>query len=219
MKKMKERKLFDNLGLKIAAVLLSIALWFYVTSRGQSEIPIDVPLGFVNIPVGLEIANTPVKTVSLYIKGQESVIRSIRPSDARVTLNLTNVKPGENILYITREDIDLPRVVTVTSINPSNVKIMTEKTLSKAVKVIPVVVGHVEKNFFVESISVEPQYMLIEGTQSVIKKINNLKTEPLDITGLTDTIIQNIKLDVRGTTMRAEKSSVKLTVTIGRKKR
>ena len=219
MKKMKERKLFDNLGLKIAAVLLSIALWFYVTSRGQSEIPIDVPLGFVNIPVGLEIANTPVKTVSLYIKGQESVIRSIRPSDARVTLNLTNVKPGENILYITREDIDLPHVVTVTSINPLNVKIMTEKTLSKAVKVIPVVVGHVEKEFFVESISVEPQYMLIEGTRSVIKKINNLKTEPLDITGLTDTIIQDIKLDVRGTTMRAEKSSVKLTVTIGRKKR
>jgi YbbR domain-containing protein len=219
MKKTKDKKLFDNLGLKIAAVLLSIVLWFYVTSRGQSEIPIDVPLEFANIPVGLEIANTPVKTVSLYIKGQERVIRSIKPSDARVTLNLTNAKPGENMFYITREDISLPHVVTVTSINPSSVKVITEKTASKSVKVIPVVVGHVEKDFFVKSITVEPQYILIEGTRSEIKKINNLKTEPFDITGLTDTIIQDIKLDLRGMTMRAEKSSVKLTVTIGRKKR
>lgn len=219
MKPMKKKKLFNNLGLKIAAVLLSIALWFYVTSRGQSEIPLDVPLKFVNIPVGLEIANSPVKTVSLYIKGQERVIRSIKPSDAKVILNLTNAKPGENMFYITREDINLPHVVTVTSINPSSVKIMTEKTVSKAVKVIPVVVGHLEKDFFVKSISVEPQYILIEGTRSEIKKTNNLKTEPLDITGLTDTIIQDIKLDVRGMTMRAEKPSVKLTVTIGRKKR
>ena len=170
MKKTKDKKLFDNLGLKIAAVLLSIVLWFYVTSRGQSEIPIDVPLEFANIPVGLEIANTPVKTVSLYIKGQERVIRSIKPSDARVTLNLTNAKPGENMFYITREDINLPHVVTVTSINPSSVKVITEKTASKSVKVIPVVVGHVEKDFFVKSITVEPQYILIEGTRSEIKK-------------------------------------------------
>jgi len=215
---MKEKKFLDNLGLKIAAVLLSIVLWFYVTSRGQSEVPIDVPLEFINIPVGLEIANTPVKTVSLYIKGQERVIRSIKPSDAKVTLNLINAKTGENMFYITREDINLPHVVTVTSINPSSVKIMTEKTVSKAVKVIPVVVGHVEKDFVVKSISVEPQYILIEGTRSEIKKTNNLKTEPFDITGLTDTIIQDIKLDVRGTTMRAKNASVELTVTIGRKR-
>ncbi len=45
------RKFFlENLGLKTAAVLLSMVLWIFVTSRGQSEISIDVPLEFKNIP-------------------------------------------------------------------------------------------------------------------------------------------------------------------------
>ncbi len=41
---------FENLGLKIAAVLLSVVLWIFVTSRGQSEMSLDVPLEFKNIP-------------------------------------------------------------------------------------------------------------------------------------------------------------------------
>jgi YbbR domain-containing protein len=32
-----KRIFFDNLGLKIASVLLAIVLWIFVTSRGQSE--------------------------------------------------------------------------------------------------------------------------------------------------------------------------------------
>ena len=58
---------FENLGLKIASVLLAIVMWIFVTSRGQSEMSIDVPLEFKNIPAGIELVSYNVKTVSLNI--------------------------------------------------------------------------------------------------------------------------------------------------------
>ena len=48
------KKLFlENIGLKIASVLLSIFLWVFVTSRGLSEMSLDIPLEFKNVPAGL----------------------------------------------------------------------------------------------------------------------------------------------------------------------
>ena len=39
-----KKHFFENLGFKIVSVLLAVMLWFFVTSRGQSEMSIDVPL-------------------------------------------------------------------------------------------------------------------------------------------------------------------------------
>src|SRR5512142_467321 len=97
----------DNLGHKIAAFLLSVVLWIFVTSRGQSEMSLDVPLEFKNVPSGLELVNRNIKTVSVIIKGQERFIKNVRPSDVRVSLDMSRAKKGEGVYYIHRDDVVL----------------------------------------------------------------------------------------------------------------
>ncbi len=210
----KKHLLFDNIGMKIAAVLLSVVLWFYVTSRGQSEIPLDVPVELKNIPAGLEIVNNSYKKISLYIKGQERIIRTVKPSDARVVLDLSKTKTGENIFYIHGDDIQLPHGITVTSINPSSLKIITEKTVSKTVRVIPVVTGEVQHGTRIRSIEPDPSMITVEGISSEMKKIKSIKTEPLDVTGLSETVIQDLKIETKGKKIRPNPDTVRVTVTI-----
>jgi YbbR domain-containing protein len=126
--------LLENTGLKIVSVLLAIVLWIFVTSRGQSEMAIDVPLEFKDIPAGLEMVTSSEKTISLNIKGQERLIRNVKSSDIRVYVDLSKAKKGEGIYYISREDIKLPRSITITSINPLSVKVVTEETVTKTVR-------------------------------------------------------------------------------------
>jgi len=210
------KKIFlENLGLKIAAVLLSIVLWLFVTSRGQSEISIDVALEFKNIPSGLEMVNHSMKTISLSIKGQERLIKNIKPSDIMVSVDLSKARKGEGIYYINREDIKLPHAITVTNINPSSVKVMTEETVSKTVKVSPVITGEPERGFYIKSVDVVPQYVVIEGTQSEIIKVGNIKTEPLDITGFNESFSQDLKLDLTGRNIRSKINNVIVKVVIG----
>lgn len=204
----------ENLGLKIASVLLSIVLWIFVTSRGQTEISLDVPLEFKNIPQGIEMISSSEKTISVNIKGQERFIKNIKPSDIRVSLDLSKARTGEATYYLNREDIKLPHAITVMNMNPSSVKVITDETISKTVKVLPVIIGEPEKGFSVKSVEVLPQYIVIEGTRSEVIKVGNIKTEPLDITGFNDSTAQDLKIDVTGKNIRAKMNTITVKVVI-----
>lgn len=217
---MRIKKLFfENLGLKIVAVLLSLVLWVFVTSRGQSEMAIDVPLEFKNIPKGIEMVNQSVKVVSLNIKGQERFIKNIKPLEIGVYIDLSKAKKGESIYYINKDNIKLPRAITVTNITPSYVKVITEETVTKTVKIRPVIVGTPEEGFYVKSVNVTPETTVIEGVGSEVRKVNSIKTEPIDITGLNETFTQALKLDIAGMNIRTEKNDIKVKVVIAGKKK
>jgi YbbR domain-containing protein len=205
----------ENLGLKLTAVFLSIFLWIFVTSRGQSEISLDIPVEFKDIPPGLEIVSQSVRIIGLNMRGQERLLKRIKPSDISVSLDLSKAKPGESTYYINREDIRLPNAVTVSNINPSSVKVITEETLRKTVRVFPMVTGEPEKGFFVQFVSVIPPKIEIEGVMREISRISTLKTEPLDVTGINETFAQDLKLDMAGHNVRTKTSSVTVQVVIG----
>ena len=212
------KKIFlENLGLKIAAVLLAVALWFFATSRGQSERSIDVPLVFRNIPSGIEMVNNNIKTISLNIKGQERLIKNIKLSDIVIYIDLSKAKKGKSIYYITRDNIKLPHSLTVLNINPSSVKVIIEDTITKTVKVRPVIIGEPEKGYYVKSVEVAPEIVVIEGVSSEVRRFNTIKTEALDITGSNETFTQELKLDLTGKNIRAKINDIKVKVVIGGK--
>lgn len=210
--------LFENFGLKVASIVFSIVLWIFVTSRGQSEISIEVPLEFKNIPQNYEIVNYDIKSVNLNIKGQERLIKNVKSSDIRVYIDLSKAKKGENTYYITTDNIKLPRMFTVTKIEPSSFKIYIEETLKKVVKVIPVVTGSPANDYHVKSIVVEPSMIEIEGIRSEINKINFVKTEPIDVTGLNDSISQDTRIDLVGKNVKTNINYVKVDILIKKRK-
>jgi YbbR domain-containing protein len=211
-----KKVLFENLGLKITAVLLSTLLWLFATSRGLSEIALDIPLEFRDIPPGLELMNHSIKMVSLNIKGQERIIRNIRPSDIGVFIDLSKSKTGEGVYSINKNTIKLPPTVTVTNISPSYVKVLLEESVTKTVQVRPVIVGTPESGFYVKSISVIPENVVIEGAKSKVTTVDKIKTETLDITGFKETFNQDLELDITGTNIRTKTKDVRVKVVIAR---
>ncbi|MEW6067224.1 MAG: CdaR family protein [Nitrospirota bacterium] len=209
------KKVFlQNIGLKITAVIFAILLWLYAVSLGQSEISIDAPVEFKNIPRGLEIVDHGTKAISLSMRGRENLIKNIKPADIRVFIDLSKAKKGENIYYINRGDIKLSRAIAVTSINPSTIKVRTEETITKTIKVRPVIVGSPSNGYYVKSVKAEPLSVVIEGIKSEVRKINSIKTEQFDITGLNETITQELKIDITGRDVRTNINQVKIKVII-----
>jgi len=210
-----KKLLFENLGLKIASILLAVVMWIFVTSRGQSEMSIDVPIEFKNLPQGIELVSYNVKEVSLNIKGQERFIKNIKSPDIRVSIDLSKAKIGEGIYYISREDIRLPRSITVSNINPSSVKVVTAETITKTVRIIPVLTGDVARGYYIKSVETVPQYVAIEGIRAEVIKVGAVRTEPFDVTGLTESLTQDLKLDLTGKNIRSKLSEVSVSIVIG----
>lgn len=214
-----KKLLTENLGLKISAVLISVFLWFFVTSRGQSEIALEVPLEFKNIPVDTGIVNTSVKTVSVTVRGHERPMKNLKASDVRVYVDLGKAKKGVDVFHVNKDDIKLPYALSVLNITPSTVKIKLDETASKTVLVKPVLTGEPEGGFVVRSIKVEPESVVIKGLKSEVRRLRVVKTEPLDITDANKTIIQELNIDTAGLNVTPDAETVKVTINISEKRK
>jgi len=79
----------------------------------------------------------------------------------------------------------------------------------------PVIVGYPERGYYVKSITVVPQTVVIEGLRSEVRKITTIRTEPMDVTGFRESFEQNLKLDLTGKNIRIRTTDVKVKVVIG----
>ncbi len=215
------RLLTENIGLKISALLIAIVLWFFVTSRGQSEMSTEVPIEFKNIPVGLAIMNTNHKTAIVTIRGQDRLMKNIKTSDIRVMVDLGKAKKGEGTYPINKDDIKLPYAMAVTTVSPASVRVRTDETGEKTVPVKAVITGQPESGYSVKSVEVSPGSVTVKGLRSDVRKINEVSTEPIDITGLNKSSTQDIDIDIDtgGHNVTLDLSTVKVTVTITGRKR
>lgn len=211
---MMKRFFLDNMFLKAASLVLAVALWFYVTSTGQSEIKMEVPLIIKNIPEKLVVVQKKQTTVSVKLKGHFRILEDIRPSDVVVSADLTDAKEKTNFIKLSTKDIHLPSTVKVTHLFPTTVKLFLEKKSSTTVKVKPSISGSPNENFYIKQISVSPEKVIVEGAHSLIMKLHSLRTRPIDISGATETIIQDVMVDIGDRNIALDNDKVTVRVTI-----
>jgi YbbR domain-containing protein len=208
----------ENLGMKVSAVLIAVFLWFFVTSQGQSEISLEAPVEFNNIPAELGIAASGSKTVTLTIRGQQRFMKKLTPSDIRIVLDMGKAKAGEASYNLNKDDVKLPFAMTVTNISPSSIKIKMEEMMSKPVLVQPVLTGELLKGSLL-SVSVEPKTITIRGLRSEVRKVDKLKTEPIDLAGIKENTNEDTEIDTSGLNIVPEKGTVKVKIAISEKKK
>ena len=94
------RRLLENFGLKVTAVVMAIILWFLLSQRDSLRYQLMFLWNLKNIPQGLESIKQGVKSVNVSLKGQDRILRNMKPSDVRVHVDLSKAKKREgNILY------------------------------------------------------------------------------------------------------------------------
>ncbi|BCB97240.1 hypothetical protein JZK55_21620 [Dissulfurispira thermophila] len=212
----KKRGIFSDIGLKILSVALAMSLWFFVTYRGQSEMAIDVPLEFKNVPVGLEILRQSIKKVGLSISGHERLLKTLRPMDVRVIIDMSGAKKGEAVYYFDKDNVIIPRTIKVQRIEPVSVKVVLDESISKTVSVKPYITGSPEKGYVIKSIDVKPSHVEIEGAKTEIARISLLRTEPIDVTGVDADMMQTVKINTNGKNIRTKVSDVTVKISIRR---
>lgn len=217
MSKFYKSFLTENLTFKILSVTLAVFLWFFVTFKGQTETSIDIPIEFKNVPSDMEILRQSIKRVNVSISARERIIRELTQNNARVIIDLSNVKIGENSLPITRSSIRLPRGADILRIDPSSVKVVMDRKVQKTIPIKPVITGQPEKGFVVASITVNPPSIVIEGPQKELEKIRTIKTESVDIEGIRENLNIQVKIDTEGRIFRTETDTVNLSITLRRK--
>lgn len=205
-----------NLKLKLVAVALATALWFFVAGQSNTEVGVIVPIGYKDAPRNLVISNTPPDEVEVRVMGPKLFINNLSASQIIAELDLSGASAGVNSYRLKPSDITTPMGVEVLRLKPSTVEVRMDRLERKSLKVKAKLKGRLEKGYEIADIIVIPD--VVEAT-SVKKSLSGLKeigTVPLDIGGLNHSTSMTLQLDIPSKyefrSISADKVDVKVVI-------
>ena len=207
-----------NWHLKLISLILATMLWMMVATEASSELGIEVPLEYRNVPARLEITGDTTNSVQVRLRGSSNVIRDISAKNVSTTIDLNNMPPGEKIVPLSPQNVQAPFGAEVIRVNPSSVRFNLERTLTKTVPVVPTILSQLSDGFEIGSVMVNPGKVEIEGPESRISTLTSIATIPIRLDRRQTQINQVADLDVPDPQIRLQRPApVVVRVEIRRK--
>jgi YbbR domain-containing protein len=179
---------FRHLGLKIVALALATLLWLTVAGEHVVERILPIPVELRNIPEQLEVVGNPPDSVEVRLRGSSALLSRLQAGDVVAVVDLRQARPGSRLFHIRNEEVRAPFGVEVAQVLPGTLGIELEKRAHRVVPVKPEVEGEPAPGFVLNTTTVEPANVEIEGPESRVKKLANATTEPVSVTGATDNV-------------------------------
>ncbi len=210
------RRIFlENWPIKLASLVLALSLWFYVTSKGKTEVSLTVPLELRNIPLKMAVVGDVPGTVEARLQGQERALRDIASGKKVVgAVDLSLGKAGDNIIRISPDDIRKPSGVTVTHLSPYEITVKLDRIIRKTIRLKPVLSGTPAAGYRLGNVSVSPPRITIEGPRGSVGALTALQTMPIDIAGIKEPTTVVPRIDYRGNPVKIIEQTIRIDIGI-----
>jgi YbbR domain-containing protein len=211
------RWLTDNWSIKLLSLGLAVALWFYVTSTGKTELTLTVPIELRNIPAGMTVVGDVTGSLEVRVQGQERVMGDSAFSKKIVALlDLSLTKEGENAVPLSPDDIRRPAGTIITHLSQTEVKIKLERLVRKTFRLRPVLHGTPAAGYRLAGVAVTPAKIVLEGPASVMQTIDRLETMPIDIQRASQSMSVEPRIDYQGKPVKPLEKNITVRVNIER---
>jgi len=207
----KERR--ELLIASLASLALITAVWFSFTRGQESLVSFDVPVEYANRDPATQIVDTSVNSVRLVLSGSGAFIKSIRPEQVKVRLDLGKAVVGHNSFTITAENIALPPGVILRKVKPSIVEVTLDVPIEKLLPVQVDWSGHLRNDLILTSARVIPGSVKLVGGKTVLEHISTVYTEKVGLGQIEKSGSLKVKLALSPATLKVAPGS-KDTVTV-----
>lgn len=180
------RVFLEDWLLKLTALAITLALWLGVTGIRTTDHLKNVPLN-LRVSNDIEITHASASDVDISVTGDKPKIDQLRQRlnlhDLIVSVDLTDVKPGEKTVQLSPENvsIDLPSGVRLDEIQPNKIGVRLEKVDEREVAVKAETEGSVADGFEVYSQTVIPAKVRVRGAESFVRQLDAVTTEKINL--------------------------------------
>ena len=180
-----------DINVKIISVLFAVLLWFFVLDSSANpfdtatlNIPLKIQNEYLLQEKGLGLKNKDfVSNVNIVIKGRRDKINSITANDFEAVLDYSRIKNSGN------EDLTIDvktnkEGISIEAKKPQAINVQVEKIIKASFKVEIEPKGKLRENYKIIKKASDPEYIEIEGIESLVKSVAVVKTE-ININGLS----------------------------------
>lgn len=197
---MKKYKIFNNFGLKILAVFISVLLWLAVINVSDPVINTS----YADIPVVVTNADSITAQGKVYELASESVVdisvsakRSVQDylseDNFKAIVDLEDYNEKSDLVPIRIECNKYSGQIESMKSKTEFAQVNIEEMLSKQFVITPVVSGEPEEGFIVGNVSTAENIVRVSGARSVVSAIKKITAE-VSVTALSNDVNTSVDL-------------------------
>jgi uncharacterized protein (TIGR00159 family) len=175
-----------ELGLAAMICLIAItAIWFSFARGFETFVTLEVPVEFMNREPKMELLATSASNVTLQLSGSGSLIRSLRPEQVKVKLDLAKAVTGNNQIAVTRDSIVLPPGISLKQVEPQVLEVNLDVPGQKNLPIQPDWTGKLPTGLIMEDVRIIPDMVKVTGSSVALKGIQTIYTEKIPLDNIT----------------------------------
>ena len=184
--------LFDNIGLKLTALLLAVLVYLNVyTDRTGTQL-MSFPLEFAELPDSLSLSGPAPAVVQAELSATWKQLIALRVKEPRLRLTMNGAVPGHFSRALVASDLPLPAGGSITVENLVGPRVIEVDIDRKARRDVPVTV-HVEGSpasgyRWNGQVLVSPAVVHVTGPRRELLTLDTLVLAPLHVDGRRDSV-------------------------------
>jgi YbbR domain-containing protein len=194
------RFFLKDVKLKVFSLLVAVVLWFAISYMGESKMGVSVRVSPQNLGKNYMLRKMEPDDILITLAGPVSVLKNIRARDVRVNVDLSDARPGSQILAIQNESVEVAKGVKVEEIKPDYILVDIDRIVEKRLRVVVKLDPKWADIYRVKSVS--PPYVAVEGSNESLKEASSLYTLPVDGDLQAEEETINAQLETKGMILR-----------------
>jgi len=190
---LKKRRIELYTAAAVSFLIVSV-VWFSI-SRGLDTIKsFDIPIEYANRDPKLELLNTSANSVRLYLRGSRALLRSIRPEQIRVRMDLSKAVSGTNTFAITNEHLSIPPGLSLKEVRPMIVDVNLDERSQKALPVQADWSGKLAPDVMLVRSTIIPNQVELVGPKTVLDSMSTIYTAGIPLNDIRRTGKAEVKV-------------------------
>ena len=169
----------QNLGLKIVALALAVAAWWFVAGESKVLVSFTVPLEIRNVSKGLTMTNKPERQVEVRLSGPSSLLSGMRPSEVSAGVDLSAARAGRQFFTLDDRAVKVPTGIKVQRIFPPSIEVVLDRTERRTVPVSARISGGAAIRRRVAKVEIDPPSVEIEALAEEFARMQVVYTEEI----------------------------------------
>jgi diadenylate cyclase len=202
------KKEYIQLGIAAAAILIFVTGTWFSFSRGlETLISMEVPIEYMNRNPGMELLESSINKVNLNLSGSGTLIKTIKPDQVKVRIDLSKSVIGLNSFTVTQENITLPPGAILKKVEPSVIDVTLDVPVKKELPIQVDWIGKLPQDLILEEIKMNPEQIRVVGGSKILEQITTIYTEKITLDGLRESGEMVIKLALNPASLKVDNGS------------
>src|SRR5262245_5894284 len=182
--------LFDNLGLKLVALLLAVVVYLNVYTDRPATMTVSFPIQITDLADSLSLSGPAPAAVQAELRGTAKQLIRLRVTEPPVKVSLAGVGVGHFERALGAEDLPIPEGVQLQLdrlVSPRTLELEVDRRTTRDVPVA----AHVEGSpaaLWDGTFELRPARVMVSGPAAALATLDSVRLVPFSLAGRRDTV-------------------------------